>query len=354
MTPVHDQARPRRSTLTAPGALVLALLVVALLVATLLAVTVPASTAGAPPAVADPAARPAPAERGPRLTEPRAALRRAVTCDARERLRSARRVVVLVHGTATTPRESWSWGYERALRADGFASCRVALPAKGLGEVTRAAEYVVAAVRTAARRSGGRVAIVGHSQGGFLGAWVTRWWPDVARRVHDVVSLAGAMDGTALGNELCVLGRCHPVAWQFRRGSRMVRALRAVAPPPRRTATTSIATRYDEVVRPQPEVNRLAGARSIVLQDVCPNDPVEHNLLLGDPLAYALVLDALTRPGPADPARVPRSVCRQAFIPHGDPVGAAQGLRSMTRFLTGLLDPRSFVAAEPPLPRYAR
>lgn len=319
----------------------------------LLVVTLPASTASTPTGPAEPT-RTAPPERGPRLTEPRAALRRAVTCDPRSRLRSARRVVVLVHGTATTTRESWSWGYERALRADGFASCRVTLPAKGLGEVTRAAEYVVAAVRTAARRSGGRVAIVGHSQGGFLGAWVTRFWPDVAERVHDVVSLAGAMHGTAFADELCVLGRCHPVAWQFRRGSRMVTALRATAPPSRRTATTSIATRYDEIVRPQPAVNRLDGARSIVLQEVCPNDPVEHNLLLGDPLGYALALDAITHPGPADPARLPASVCRQAFIPHGDPVGASAGLRSMTRFLTELLDPRSFVDAEPSLPRYAR
>lgn len=325
------------------------------------AAPLPVAAPGTAPAAqadqADPADPADPADRGPRLTQPRAALRRAVTCDPRARLRSARRVVVLVHGTATTPRESWSWGYERALRADGLATCRVALPAKGLGEVTRAAEYVVAAVRTASRRSGGRVAIVGHSQGGFLGAWVVRFWPDVARRVHDVVSLAGAMDGTAFANELCLAGRCHPVAWQFRRGSRLVAALRAAAPPPggpRGTAVTSIATRYDEIVRPQPEVNRLAGARSIVVQDVCLNDPVEHNLLLGDPLGYALAVDAITHRGPADPARVPASVCRQAFIPHGDPVGASAGLQSMVRFLTGLLGPRSFVDAEPRVPGYAR
>ena len=91
-----------------------------------------------------------------------------------------------------------------------------------------------------------------------------------------------------------------------------------------------------------------------MLQDVCANDPAEHNLLLGDPLAYALAVDALTHPGPADPARIPAATCQQLFIPHGDLLGAGEGLRSMTRFFTGLLDPRSFVGAEPRLPGYAR
>ncbi len=298
-----------------------------------------------------------PAERraatGPRLTEPSSALRRAVRCDGTAELRSAQGVVLLVHGTATTPHESWSWGYQRALHADGFAVCTVRLPDYGLGSVTRSAEYVVAAARIAIHRSGRRIAIIGHSQGGELAVWATRFWPDVARGVRDVVALGSPLNGTDLGNELCALGRCAALAWQSSRGSRTIAALRR-APVPRRVHTTAIATRYDEIVRPQPAVNRIRGARSILLQDVCAQDPVDHNLLLGDPIGYALAVDAITHPGVADPRRIPASACQQTFIPNGDFAGASAGLASVVRFFTGLLDPRRFVSSEPPVPAYAR
>ncbi len=296
-------------------------------------------------AVADPA--------GPPLTEPPAALAAATTCDPTAQLQAAPHVVLLVHGTATTPKESWSWGYERALHADGFALCTVTLPDLGLGSMTRAAEYVVAAARIAIERSGKRIAIIGHSQGGQIGVWVTRFWPDVAAGVHDVVALASPLNGTQLGNGLCALRRCSALAWQSRRGSQTVAALRR-APIPAGVDTTSIATRYDQIVFPQPLVSRLPGARDILLQRVCPNDPVEHNLILGDPLAYALAVDAITHEGPADPARIPRSTCQQLFIPNGDFAGASAGLSSIVRFFTGILDPRGFVKSEPPVPEYAR
>jgi pimeloyl-ACP methyl ester carboxylesterase len=290
---------------------------------------------------------------GPPLTEPPAALAAATSCDPTAQLQAAPEVVLLVHGTATTVKESWDWSYVRALHGDGFALCTVTLPDFGLGSVTRAAEYVVAAARTAIERSGKRISIIGHSQGGQLAAWVTRFWPDVAEGVHDVVALASPFDGTQLGNQLCALKRCAALAWQSRRGSNTVAALRQ-APVPAGVDTTSIATRYDEIVYPQPAVSRLPGARDILLQNVCRNDPVEHNLILGDPLAYALAIDAITHAGPADPARIPASTCQQLLIPHGDPVGATAGLGSILRFFTGILDPRRFVSAEPPLPEYAR
>ncbi len=296
-------------------------------------------------AAADPA--------GPPLTESPAALVAATTCDPEAQLQAAPHVVLLVHGTATTPKESWSWSYERALHADGFALCTVTLPDFGLGSMTRAAEYVVAAARIAIERSGKRIAIIGHSQGGQIAAWVTRFWPDVAAGVHDVVALASPMNGTALGNTLCALRRCSALAWQSRRGSATVAALQR-APIPAGVDTTSIATRYDQIVFPQPAASRLPGARDILLQRVCPTDPVEHNLILGDPVTYALAVDAITHEGPADPARIPRSTCQQLFIPHGDFAGASAGLTSIARFFTGILDPRRFVKAEPPLPAYAQ
>jgi hypothetical protein len=268
-------------------------------------------------------------------------------------MRAARGVVLLVAGTGSTPDDTWSWSYEPALRADGFATCTVELPDHALGSFTDAAPYVVAAIRTASRRAGGPVAVIGHSQGGALPVWAVRFWPGLADRVTDVVSLAGPFGGTALGNELCAAGRCAPLAWQLRQGANTVAALRA-APLPAGVAVTSISSQYDEVVRPQPAASQLDGATNVLLQDVCAQDPSEHGLILGDPVAYALALDAITHRGAADPARLPADTCSQTFIPHGDLAGSPVFLQAVARFATGLANPTRWVDHEPPLPAYAR
>ena len=277
----------------------------------------------------------------------------ATTCQPRAELRAARGVVLLVAGTGSTPDETWSWSYEPALRADGFATCTVELPDHALGSFTEAAPYVAAGIRKAARLAGERIAVVGHSQGGALPVWAVKFWPRVAARVTDVVSLAGPLGGTALGNELCSAGRCAPLAWQLRQGARTVAALRA-APLPDGVAVTSISSQYDEIVRPQPAASQLDGATNVMLQDVCGQDPSEHGLILGDPVAYALALDALTHPGAANVSRLPADTCAQTFIPHGDLAGSPVFLRAVGRFTTGLLDPTRWVDREPPLPAYAR
>ena len=308
---------------------------------------------GPAPSTATSTARPAVTQPGPALHEPARRLRAATECPSRARLRAARGVVLLVHGTGETTDETWSWSYEPALKADGFATCAVQLPDHGLGDIAVAAEYVVVAIRKASRLAGGPIAVVGHSQGGALPVWALKFWPGLAPKVTDVVSLAGPFDGTQLANELCLLRRCAPLSWQLRHGSDHVAALRR-APMPARAAVTSVSTRYDEIVRPQPQASRLGGARNVMLQDVCVQDPSEHGLILGDPVAYALTVDALTHRGPANPARLPADTCEQTFIPHGDLAGSYVFLQGVARFATGLSDPRRWVDAEPRVPAYAR
>lgn len=290
---------------------------------------------------------------GPALTQPKERLRSATDCQPLAKLRAARRVVLLVHGTGEKKDETWSWSYEPALRGDGFATCSVQLPDHGLGDFAVAAEYVVAGIRKASRRAGHPVAVIGYSQGGALPVWAAKFWPDVADRVTDLISLGGPFDGTQLGNELCAPGQCAPLAWQLRRGSDHVAALRN-APLPQGVPVTSIFTQYDEIVRPQPEASSLPGATNVMLQDVCAADPSEHGIILGDPVAYALALDALTHRGPARPSRLPATTCQETFIPHGDAAGSYVFLQGVARFATGLTDPRRWVDREPPVPAYAR
>jgi Lipase (class 2) len=68
---------------------------------------------------------------------------------------------------------------------------------------------------------------------------------------------------------------------------------------------TVISTRYDEVVTPYTS-QALSGATNVVLQGACPLDLSEHVTIQDDPVAAQWVLNALARPGPADPRFRPR------------------------------------------------
>lgn len=294
----------------------------------------------------------APASADPALTQPVAKLRKATTCQKKGTLHSAQGVVLLVHGTGEKASESWSWSYEPALHADGYATCTVQLPDHGLGDFDIAAEYVVVAIRKASRLADRKISVIGHSQGGALPVWALKFWPGLAKHVRDVISLAGPMAGTQLGNELCTGGQCAPLAWELRQGADHVKALQNAPLPD--VPVTSLSSRNDEIVRPEPEASTLPGATNILLQDVCAQDPSEHAMMLGDPVAYALALDALTHPGGADPQRIPADTCQQTFIPHGDPAGSYVFTQGVVRFFTGLGDPQRWVDHEPPVPAYAR
>lgn len=114
---------------------------------------------------------------------------------------------------------------------------------------------------------------------------------------------------------------------------------------------TSIYTLADEFVLPQPRASGLAGARNIAVQSVCPGRPVEHVVMTGDAVAYALVLDALGHPGPATASRVPFPTCLQLTMPGADLVGAAQGAAGFTaKQLAGAACPSP--PSEPPLRCY--
>jgi triacylglycerol esterase/lipase EstA (alpha/beta hydrolase family) len=286
------------------------------------------------------------------LTVPRPLLRGAVRCNPLANRHNPRRTLLLVHGTAATPEEAWGWGYERQLTADGYGWCDVRLPDRALGDFVTASQYAVFAARKAYRRSGRKVALVGHSQGGAMVLWIAKFWPDVARHASDVIALAGPLHGTTVANALCAAGTCATVAWQLRQGSLTTDAL-SNAPVPRGLKITSIATSMDELITPQPYAGQGNGVHSVLVQDVCPGHVVEHGLLLGDPVGYALVRDAVDHRGAAQTRRVDRSVCDGQTLPQADLVGAAGFASTVANFLTGLADPLTWVDHEPALPAYA-
>ena len=68
---------------------------------------------------------------------------------------------------------------------------------------------------------------------------------------------------------------------------------------------------------------------NIATQDICPLDTNEHNQIgTVDNVAYALAVDALTHPGPADPSRIdPATVCSQPSMPGVNPANANMWLQ---------------------------
>lgn len=289
------------------------------------------------------------AQEGPPLTINAGQVDRALECSPG--LERAQRDPVLLTPAFSTAAESYAWNYRQRLPALGIPTCSITVDDHGYGDLQLTSEYVVAAVRRMTAASKRKVVLLGHQHGALDELWAVRFWPDVARSTSDFVSLATPYNGTESSAGLCRPGgRCAPSLWQITKGSRYLAAM-SRAPLPRGPGYTSIATRGDVLITPQPEASRLDGASNVLVQDVCPGRVVDHFAILADAAAYALVLDALGHPGGADPSRIPRSACAPLFMPgvNGSALGGAAG------FLSGFVTRNASegVPSEPPVRPYA-
>lgn len=217
-----------------------------------------------------------------------------------------------------------------------------------MGDLQTNVEYVVHAIRKAHRLSGRRIAIIGHSQGAFLPSYALRVWPDLAGKVEDFISYAGAIThGTDQAHLICALP-CPAAFHQFRPGSNLLTAL-AARPLPEGPSYTGFATSYDEVVTPQPKASTVVGpgARDYLLQDLCPTDLAEHLTIIAERPFFQLAFDVLRRPGPARLARIDELRC--GF----DPL-VIQALPALPTFGFGILTsaPQHPATEEPPLRGY--
>lgn len=267
-------------------------------------------------------------------------------------LSTKRGPVLLVHGTGATAEENWGWGYQPALAREGFGVCVIDLPERAKLDVQVSADRVVTAIRSIYDRTGQRVSVIGHSQGGLHPVWVTRFFPDLARKVGDSIGLAAPYGGSRMADVTCPDGSasCEETSWQFKPGSNFVAALLR-DPLPSGPSYTSIGSYTDELVQDAPRATRLPGAANIMVQDVCPGRPVDHYSFAGDGAVYTMVLDALTHAGPTDPKRLPLTVCANALLPGADAVKLAQVLPTLVEAQT---TPGRESTEEPPLRCYAR
>ena len=286
---------------------------------------------------------------GPALQESVEALARTLSCPAA--FQGKQEPVLLVHATAETGERNFSANYGRVLPAMGYDVCTVELVDLARGDIQASAERVVYAIRTIAQRSQRKVQVIGHSEGPLPVRWAIKWWPDVGPLVDDLISIAGPYHGWLLTDAFCS-GGCVPALWQMRRESKFMAAFNTGDETPGDVSYTSVYSITDELVQPY-STAELQGGANIKVQDLCPGRVTEHYEMVYDASVYAVVLDALTHPGPANLGRVDRSLCRHLIMPGVTTADLVAGELDGWTVGTPSLN-EHHVDHEPPVAAYAR
>jgi hypothetical protein len=263
-------------------------------------------------------------EPGPALTPTLTQLKASLTCEAS--VKNAKVEPVLLNpGTSTTATENFGWNWEPALQKLGIPYCAYNPPEQALGPIDVSGEYLVYAIRTEYALAGRPIAIIGHSQGGMSMRWALRFWPDTRKMVVDVVGLEPDNDGTTvITDQDCASLGCSAADWDQTYESPFIEALNSGTETFAGISYTNTYSVDDELVHPDSGPGNCSSClttgkgqiSNVELQSICPLDTSEH--VEGgttDPVAYALGADAITHPGPADPARISRSVCTEPFMP---------------------------------------
>ena len=269
--------------------------------------------------------------------------------------------VLLVPGTTVTPDKNFSWNWVPALSNLGRPWCTVQLPGSSMEDIQVAGEHVVHAIRTMSAEIGGRIDVLGHSQGGMVPRWALRFWPDTREMVDDLVGIAPSNHGTESAKPACALGGCAPAFWQQRSNSAFIAALNSHQETFAGVDYTVIYTITDVIVFPNLNDDGSSSLRSdegaavtnVAIQDVCPLDVSEH-LAAGtiNNTSYALARDALDNPGPAKPSRVPGRVCLSPLMPGVNPATVAVDLVDAGAYLALTTVGYRRDPAEPPLACY--
>jgi triacylglycerol lipase len=179
------------------------------------------------------------------------------------------------------------------LRAAGRRAVVVPLPGDATGDLDAQAVVLGAAARAALASGGKSVDVVGYSAGGV----VARLWARdhggaaLARRIVTLGSPHHGTDLAALAG-LLAPGACPKACRELVPGSALLASLNSGDETPDGPQWVSIWTSQDAVVSP-PDSARLAGARNVVVQQICPGRTVDHGHLPTDAVVGALVLRAL-------------------------------------------------------------
>ncbi len=292
---------------------------------------------------------------GPRLTVPRADLRAALKCDPGV-AHATKTPLMLLTGTGTTGDQFYAIA-KPALDAYGHPVCYLNFPDFMTADAQVSVEYLVYGLRREFKLAHRKVAVFGISQGGLLARFALTYWPDLRRKVGDVLSAAGTQHGTTVTGAGCSAQvPCPPAFWQQGQGSALIRAIDAQPDEtPGRVSYTTVRSLTDETVQPQTgsrPASALEGATNIVIQDVCPGRATTHVGTTADSVTFAAFVDAVAhrgkgRRGAAKVSRLPADVCAHPYATGLDEAAAGAFLGASGGLIASQIASAPRVAAEP-------
>ena len=258
---------------------------------------------------------------GPRLTVPQSELDAAFKCPI-DPTNAAVTPVMFVTGTGASGDQGYLIGQD-AFEAYGHPVCYVNFPDFTTADIQISVQYLVYGLRKEFALAHRKVAAIGISQGGLLPRFALTYWPDLRKKVSDVVAAAGTQHGTNLGLGGCTASSpCPPADWQQGKGSHLLRAINSQPDEtPGNVSYTTVRSLTDETVQPQGgkhPTSALDGASNILIQGVCPGRTTSHIGTAVDSVTFAAFVDAVARggkgrSGAASVSRFPPDVCSHPY-----------------------------------------
>lgn len=257
---------------------------------------------------------------GPRLTVPRADLRAAFKCPL-DPTNATRTPIMFVTGTGATGDQAYligQGGFERY----GHPVCYMNFPEFTTADIQISVQYLVYGLRREFRMADRKVALFGISEGGLLSRFALTYWPDLRRRVSDVLSAAGTHHGTTVLAGCSRTSPCPSALWQQKRHSNLLDAINSQPDEtPGNVSYTTVRSLTDETAQPQGgrrPTSVLDGARNILIQNVCPGRQTSHIGTAVDSVAFSAAVDAVAhkgkgKKGAAKVARLPDDVCDHPY-----------------------------------------
>jgi hypothetical protein len=160
--------------------------------------------------------------------------------------------------------------------------------------------------------------------------------------------------GTTAFSVVCAKA-CAPAFWQMSLGSTFLAATNSLTFTYPGIDITSVFTYADEIVTPNDrgQASSLPGGTNVAVQEVCATAITSHvDLGIVDPVAFALLLDALEHDGPADPARVDPATCTATGLPGVDPEKATDRVEDARAHAADAYAAAVLMAREPELRCY--
>jgi triacylglycerol esterase/lipase EstA (alpha/beta hydrolase family) len=214
--------------------------------------------------------------------------------------------VVLVHGTFESALDNWST-VSPQLKSTGYCVFALEYGNRATGDIAESAGQLKRFVDAVLGATGAhRVSLVGHSQGGMMPRYYIKFLGGDSR-IDDLVGLAPSNHGTTNPGAFVTGATICMACDQQRAGSDFLQQLNAGDETPGPVSYTVVETKYDEVVTPYTSAFLAAGPNTanILLQNACPAEVIDHHEIPNSQLAIRWTLQALGRPGPADPANPP-------------------------------------------------